>query len=128
MCPFRTGTTVVTSPFRPQETPVIAVVTLLIAFPIGWFVRNRLAGFLVYGLVMAHLYTFQTAGLVMEWVNGSDAGFPQSKSTSMWGATWEYLLVTTLVYAVGLALVALGQRVRSRREVRRGTVELETVS
>jgi hypothetical protein len=107
---------------------VIAVLTVLLAFPLGWFVRNRVVGFLAYGLAMAQVFTFQTAVLVMEWVNGADAAFPRTSSTAVLDGAWGYLAVTSLVYAAGLGLVALGQRLRSRRETRRATVQLETAA
>jgi hypothetical protein len=107
---------------------VIAILTVLVAFPLGWFVRNRVAGFLAYGLLMAHLYTYQTALLVMEWVNGADAAFAQTSSTSLLDVSWGYLAVTSLIYAVGLGLVALGQRLRTRRDTARGIAQLETAA
>lgn len=102
---------------------MIALLTVLVALPIGWAVRDRLAGFLAYGLAMAHLYTFQTATLVLEWVDGSEAAFQGSDLAGTWG----YLATTTLVYAVGLGLVVLGQRLRSRRDRRRESVQLAGV-
>jgi hypothetical protein len=106
---------------------VTAVLTVLVAFPLGWFVRNRVAGFLAYGLLMAHLYTFQTANLVMEWVNGADAAFAQTTSRSLLDVSWGYLAVTSFIYAIGLGLVALGQQLRLRRDRRREAVQLEPV-
>lgn len=103
---------------------MIAILTVLAAFPLGWFVRNRVAGFLAYGLLMAHLYTFQTAVLVMEWVNGADAAFGQSSSSALLDVAWGYLAVTSLIYAAGLGLVALGQRMRTRQDATRGTAQL----
>jgi len=103
---------------------VIAILTVLAAFPLGWFVRNRVAGFLVFGLLMAHLYTFQTAVLVMEWVNGADAAFAQTPSDALLDVAWGYLVMTSLIHAAGLGLVALGQRLRARRDATRGTSQL----
>lgn len=101
---------------------MIAVLTLLVALPIGFLVRDRLAGFLVYGLAMAHLYTFQSATLVMAWVDGDRTAFTGSGSAD----TLPYLLVTTAVYLAGFGLVVLGQRLRTRRDTRRDAVQLET--
>lgn len=103
---------------------MIAILTVLAAFPLGWFVRNRVAGFLVFGLLMAHLYTFQTAVLVMEWVNGADAAFAQTPSDALLDVAWGYLVMTSLIHAAGLGLVALGQRLRARRDATRGTAQL----
>jgi hypothetical protein len=103
---------------------VIAVLTLLVAVPIGWSVRDRVAAYLVYGLLMSHVFTFQTANLLMEWVDGSTTAFPRDGGTTL-ADTWPYLLVTSLVYAAGLGLVALGRWLRARHDGRRG-VELAT--
>ena len=104
-----------------------AVLTVLVAFPLGYFVRNRIAGFLVYGLLMAFLFTFQTANLVMEWVNGADAAFAQTSSSSLLDVTWGYLAVNVFIYAAGIGLVVLGQLVRVRRD-RQQAVQLDPVS
>lgn len=98
---------------------MIAILTALVALPLGYFVRNRLAAYLSYGLAFAHVFTFQTAALVMEWVNGADAAFPQTDSTSLLAGAAGYFIVTTLIYVVGLALVTAGQRLRTRSERRR---------
>jgi hypothetical protein len=108
---------------------VIALLTVLVAFPLGWFVRNRLGAYVAYGLAFAHVYTFQTASLVMEWTKGStaafgaDAGTPESWSTTAWG----YLVTTTLIYAAGFGLVTLGHRLRARRAGRVTGVDLAAV-
>lgn len=60
----------------------------------------------------------------MEWVNGADAAFPQDDSTQLLGGTLGYFTFTTLVLAIGLALVVGGQRLRSRRHSRRRTADL----
>ncbi len=105
---------------------MIAILTVLVAFPLGFFVRSRLAAYVAYGLAFAHLYTWQTATLLMEWTKGStaafgaDAGTPGSFDTAPWG----YLTFTTLIYAVGFGLVTLGHWLRTRRATRRGGVDL----
>lgn len=100
------------------------IVIVLLALPIGYFCRDRTVAFLCYGLAFAHVYAFQTANLVMEWVNGADAAFPQDDSTQLLGGTLGYFTFTTLVLAVGLALVVGGQRLRTRRDRRRTTADL----
>lgn len=99
---------------------MIAILTVLLALPLGFLVRDRTVGFLVYGLAMAHLYTFQTGTLVMNWVDGDRSAFSGPDDAG----TLPYLAVTTVVYAVGLGLVALGQRLRTRRDSRRSTAQL----
>ncbi len=100
------------------------IVIVLLALPIGYFCRDRTVGFLCYGLAFAHVYSFQTALLVMEWVNGADAAFPQDDSTQLLGGTLGYFTFTTMILAIGLALVVGGQRLRTRRDRRRTTADL----
>lgn len=105
---------------------MIAILTVLVALPLGYLVRNRTAAYLAFGLAFAHIYTFQTASLVMEWVNGADAAFPQSDATALLGGTLGYFAFTTVVYAAGFALVTAGQRLRARSERRRSLADLAT--
>ena len=100
---------------------MIAILTLLAALPIGYLVRHRTAGFLAYGLAVAHLFTFQTAVLVMNWAQGDRTAFTGTDDAS----TLPYLVVTTLIQAAGFGLVAAGQRLRARRESRRAVVQLD---
>lgn len=105
---------------------MIAVLAFL-ALPLGYLVRNRLAAYLAFGLAFAHVYTFQTVNLVMEWVNGADAAFPQSSSSQLLDGTLGYFAFTSIIYAAGLALVAAGQHLRTRRDRRRTVTELDAV-
>lgn len=102
---------------------MIAIVALL-ALPLGYVVTNRTTAFVAYGLLFSHVYTFQTANLVMEWVNGADAAFPQDNSTELLGGTVGYFSFTTLVLALGAALLVVGSRLRARRDARRATADL----
>lgn len=106
---------------------MVAILTVLLALPLGYLVRSRRAALTAFGLAFAHVYTFQTANLVMEWVNGADAAFPRTPSRELLDGTLGYFAFTTAVYAVGLALVALGNHLRTRRERRRSTAELDAV-
>ena len=110
----------------PEGHTMIALLTVLAALPIGFFIRRPVVGFVAYGLAFAHLFTFQTAQLVMEWVRGSTDAFGDVDSADWnWlGDTWGYLAFTTVVYAVGFVLVALGQRLRARRDRRVGVVSV----
>lgn len=92
---------------------MIAVVTVLLAFPLGYFVHNRLAANLTYAVAYLWAYTFQAVYLLMEWSQQHEglAGeeFPLS-----------YGLVTLCIFGVGFGLVWSGGRVR-RRFGRRST-------
>ena len=103
---------------------MIAIVAILIAFPLGYFCKSRTAAFLAYVALFAHVYTFQTANLVMEWVNGSGAAFPQDEGQALMGGTLSYFAVTSIIYAVGFGLVWAGQRLRTRRSQRREGIDV----
>ena len=97
---------------------MVAIVAILIALPLGFFCNKRATAYIVYIAVFAQVYTFQTATLVMEWVNGSASAFPQDKSQNMLGVSTGYLAVTSLIYIVGFGLVRVGSTLRTRREGR----------
>ena len=105
---------------------MIALLTVLVAVPLGYLVRNRLAAYVAYGLAFAHVYTFQTASLLMSWTKGDDAAFPAEAGAddSIGSMPWGYFTFTTAVYAVGFGLVTLGARLRSRRAGRPVGVDL----
>ena len=85
---------------------------LLLPFPVGFFVRNRLAAFVIYIAAQSFVFTFQTMELLREWVRGSTAAFP-AKVTNF--DTFSYGIVNLLIFAVGLGLVWLGHRLASKR-------------
>ncbi|AGZ45045.1 hypothetical protein [Actinoplanes friuliensis] len=87
------------------------IVTVLVAFPLGFAVRNRMAAFVAYIAVHSFVFTFQTAQLVRAWVGGDHSAFPADGDV----VPWSYLIVNAVIYAAGLGLVALGHRLRSRR-------------
>lgn len=82
---------------------MIAIVTILAAFPLGYFVRSRLAAFTAYAIAYLWAFTFQTLYLLIDGVF-DDGEFPLS-----------YGLVTLGIFAAGFSLVHAGQWVRSRR-------------
>ena len=96
---------------------MVILLAALAAFPLGFLVRNRLAAYLAFGLAFAHLFTFQTAQLVLEATRGSEDAFGDLSDPDWdwFGDTIGYLVFTTVIYAAGLALVAAGGAVRVRR-------------
>lgn len=100
------------------------ILMIVIPLPLGFLVRSRMAAFLVYIAIHSFVFAFQTAILLMEWINGSTHAFgpyPQASNEDVWG----YGIVNFVIYAVGLGLVALGQRLRSRRGAQPRRVELD---
>jgi cytochrome c biogenesis factor len=93
------------------------LVALLVPFPLGYFIRNRMAAYLAYVAVHSFVFTFQSTSLVREWVGGDYSAFAKDPAT----APWPYGLVNLAIYAAGLGLVALGSKVGATR--RRKTVQ-----
>ena len=97
---------------------MIAVVTILCAFPLGFFLSSRLAANTAYAIAYLWAFVFQGIYLMLDSIsNGKtlndDPAFVSDEFP------WEYGVVTLLIFLVGFGLVALGHRVgRGRRERR----------
>jgi hypothetical protein len=92
------------------------IIMLLAPFPIGYFIRNRMAAYLAYVALHSFVFTFQSTTLLKEWVGGDYSAFVKNPAT----ADWSYGLVNLAIYAAGLGLVALGSWVAAKR--RRATL------
>lgn len=90
------------------------IVTVVCAFPIGWFVRRRDLAFLAFVAVHQFVFNFQSMELVREWVGGDNSAFPKSPRT----VAWSYGVVNLIIYAAGFGLVLLGSVVSARRRDR----------
>lgn len=103
------------------------IFTVLFAFPIGWFVKQR--GLAVVGFLAADaiLFTFQTLGVLLDWLGPTQGmsgtafgpkptGIPAPYSNS---ELTGYGLVNLVVIVVGVGLVVLGTHVAGRRSARR---------
>lgn len=107
---------------------MIAILTVLVAVPLGYFCINRVVPYLVYVAAFTHVYTLQTANLVMEWVNGSGSAFRQDSSQRLFDATWGYLAFTSLIYLAGFGLIRVGQLLQARRTQRAAGVDLASAN
>ena len=97
------------------------ITTLLIAFPLGFFIRQRLVAYLAYVAVHAYAFTLQSTQLTREWVGGSTEAFSKNPDS----IPWAYGLINLAIYGLGLGLVTLGAVVATRRRSRvRGAVDL----
>jgi hypothetical protein len=104
-----------------RETPMELIATLLVAFPLGYLLRDRLASYLAFVAVHSFVFSFQNMELTREWVGGSRSAFPNDPHT----VPWSYGAVNLLIYAAGFGLIALGRSVAVRRRKRAsGGVEL----
>ncbi|MFC6158627.1 hypothetical protein [Kribbella jiaozuonensis] len=101
---------------------MIAIATVLFAFPLGFFLRNRLSAYVAYIAIFAYCFTFQTLYLLRAWVGDSHQAFPADPETLPLG----YLGVTAGIYAAGFVLVTVGHRVGAKRRSR--AVDLDPVT
>ena len=97
---------------------MIAVVTILLAFPLGFFLRSHLAANTAYAIAYLWAFVFQGIYLMLDSINqgktlNDDPAFVSDEFP------WQYGVVTLLIFAAGFGLVAFGRRVgRGRRERR----------
>jgi hypothetical protein len=97
------------------------IVTLLVAFPLGYLIRQRLVAYLAFVAANSFLFTFQSTELTREWVGGSSDAFPKDPQT----IPWAYGLVNLAIYGLGFGLVTLGGIAATRRRTRtRAAVDL----
>jgi hypothetical protein len=93
---------------------MIAVVTVLLAFPLGYLLRSHLAANVAFAIAYLWAFTFQGLYLTRAWVGGDESAFPKNSDA----IPLSYGLVAAGIFAVGFGLVALGHRVGARRAVR----------
>jgi uncharacterized membrane protein len=94
---------------------MIAIVTVLLAFPLGFRLRNRLAAYVVYGFAYLWAFTFQTLYLLLDALS-PDSAAPAFETESF---PLSYGLVTLAIFGVGFALVEAGHRFARRRMAQR---------
>lgn len=91
------------------------VYTLLLAFPLGFLIRDRAAACALYLAGGAFVLAFQSVNLLVEWADGSTSAFggpfPGHEQEKVIG----YGLVNLAITAVGIGLVLLGALVARRR-------------
>ncbi|GAA2120688.1 hypothetical protein [Actinomadura napierensis] len=86
------------------------IVTLVVAFPLGFFVRSRATAYIAYIAVHSFVFSFQDTELVGEWSGGDYSAFPKDRGS----VPWSYGLVNVAIYAAGFGLVTLDHAVRTR--------------
>lgn len=89
---------------------MIAIITVLAAFPLGYFVHSRLAASTTYAVAYLWAFTFQTLYLLLDALGGgTDPAFEAGDTPLAYG------VVTLAVFMIGFGLVNLGHWVRNRR-------------
>jgi hypothetical protein len=94
---------------------MIAVVTILGAFALGYFLRSRLAANTAYAVAYLWAFTFQTLYLLLDSMSegktlNDEPAFVASEFP------WQYGVVTLAIFVVGFGLVNVGHWVRARRQ------------
>ncbi len=91
---------------------MIAVVTILLAFPLGYFMRSYLAANSAYAIAYLWAFTFQTLYLTLDALD-PDASAPAFEVGEF---PIEYGVVALGIFLAGFGLVRVGRWVRQRRE------------
>jgi len=92
---------------------VIALVTLLLAFPAGRFLPSRLAASTAYAIAYLWAFVFQTLYLLLDSLGGgAEPAFEVGEFPLSYG------VVTLAIFLAGFGLVELGARRRNRRVIR----------
>jgi hypothetical protein len=99
---------------------MVAVVTILLAFPLGYLVRSRLAASTTYAIAYLWAFVFQTLYLLLDSMGASSApAFEEGEFP------WQYGVVTAAIFGVGFGLVNLGHWLKARSS-RTGTSDSAT--
>jgi hypothetical protein len=96
---------------------MIAVVTVLSAFLLGFLMRSRLAANTTYAVAYLWAFTYQTLYLILDAISGTS----DSPAFEPSDFPLAYGLVALAIFTVGFGLVEAGHRVGIRRRARRGT-------
>jgi hypothetical protein len=91
---------------------MIAVVTILLAFPLGFFLRSHLAANTAYAIAYLWAFVFQGVYLVLDYVEGGRDAFAKDEFPLSYG------LVAGAIFAVGFGLVAVGHQVGTKHRTR----------
>jgi hypothetical protein len=105
------------------------IYTVLIALPLGLLISSRSTAVLSYLLIGSYLFSFQNTTVLLSWFgHGSDSAFgPHPEGFPAEAATGEvigYGVVNAVITLVGVGLVLLGARLRTRRAARRNVVSV----
>ncbi|WP_298513854.1 hypothetical protein [uncultured Nocardioides sp.] len=103
------------------------VFTVLFAFAIGYFVKDRGLAVVTYLALDAIVFAYQSLSVLLSWMadeppvafGPSPEAFPVEYSSS---ELWGYGLVNLVTITVGVGLVVLGTRIPARRTAQRTAV------
>jgi hypothetical protein len=93
------------------------IVSILIAFPLGFFVPSRLAAQVSYAALYLFFYVSTAVILLIEWTAGSTEAFGPFPGGDD-GQVLSFVLISAVVFGLGALLVHAGSVVRRRRASR----------
>lgn len=94
------------------------LVSLLVAFPLGFLVPSRVVAHLTYVALYLFLFVSTAVALLIEWAGGSDQAFgPYPDGDG--GQIASFVLISGVAFLAGAGLVHWGAAVRGRRTSRR---------
>ena len=97
---------------------MIAVITVLCAFPLGFFLRSHLAANTAYAIAYLWAFVFQGVYLMLDSIN-SGRTLNDEPAFVADEFPWQYGVVTLLIFVAGFGLVAFGHRVGRGHRARR---------
>jgi hypothetical protein len=89
---------------------MIAIVTVLFAFPLGYFFRSRLVANTTYAIAYLWAFAFQTLYLLLDSLGGG-----KNPAFEAGDFPWSYGVVALTIFLAGFGVVSLGHWVRARR-------------
>ena len=93
---------------------MIAIVTILLAFPLGFFLSSRLAANTAYAIAYLWAFVFQGVYLMLDSIN-SGRTLNDEPAFVADEFPWQYGVVTLAIFIAGFGLVSVGHWARSRR-------------
>ena len=88
---------------------MIALVTVLLAFPLGYLVRGRLAASTAYAVAYLWAFVFQSIYLLLDSLDGG-----ANPAFEVGEFPWSYGAVTLAIFGVGFGLLNFGHWLKAR--------------
>ncbi len=103
------------------------IYTILIALPLGYFVKTRSTAVLAYLLAGSYLFSYQSTIVLLDWFGHESPSafgpFPDDFPAKASGSeTLGYGLVNLAITAAGIGLVLIGNHVAARRRTKKNFV------
>lgn len=105
------------------------IYTILVALPLGYFVKVRAHAVLGYLLFGAYLFAMQCTSVILDWLGDNrplafgpaPTDFPAKSSTR---EMVSYGLVNLVITVIGIGLVLLGAYLRTRLTARKAAIRV----